>query len=310
MNAVENKMNTEMNTEIITPVIVAAATETKKVKVNKQKKTETSAMKPAPKKPLVVDDELVVENVEAVKVATEVVVDEVITEKIIEKVDAVVDAVEDAVNDTTAEVSVEVDELEVLRRQQLAIAKQIEMIETFKKVKKNITAMRKILIDNRTAEIIRLKEKLLQQQEELDALVGLDDDELMGTISGNIQLETELGLNKPVVVARPPTARKPAAKSESDSDEETEKKTRVKYDRDTQFADMPTGLELLISYKDKKATYKKTDTGLERNGKAYQTLHQAGKAFYADIGVEKKTFNAWSEFKVMVNGKRVAIADM
>jgi len=309
MNPVENKMNTEMNTEINTPVVVAKATETKKVKVIRQKKTdatEKSSLKKSTE--LEVEDEVVAENVEEVKPTN--------TEKIIEKIDPVVDAVEDAVEDTTEEVDEEVDKLEALRRQQLAIAKQIELIETQNKVKKNITTMRKTLIDNRTAEIERLMKTIQDKELELAALKDLDDDELMDTISGNEKLETELGLNRPVKKA---TAKKPAAAKKvinnddisSISSNDSKKRKPVKYDRDTQFAEMPTGMEMFIQYKGHKETFIKIEDGVRaEDGLIHRNLNQAGRAFYASIGADKVSFNAWAEFKVMVNGKKVAVGDL
>lgn len=298
-----------MNTEINTTVVVAKATDTKKVKIIKHKKTD-STEKPAPKKStaleaLEVEDEVVADNVEEVKPTT--------TEKIIERIDPVVDAVED----TTEEVSKEVDKLEALRRQQLAIAKQIEMIESQEKIKKNITAMRKTLIDNRTAEIERLRNTLQDKELELATLKDLDDDELIDTITGNIKLETELGMNKPVVVAKS-SAKKSVAKKVINNDDississnDSKKRTPVKYDRDTQFSEMPTGMEMFIQYKGQKETFIKVEDGVRaEDGQIYPNLNKAGKAFYASIGADKISFNAWAEFKTIVNNKKVAVGDL
>jgi hypothetical protein len=37
---------------------------------------------------------------------------------------------------------------------------------------------------------------------------------------------------------------------------------------------------------------------------------EAGRQFYKETGREKQTFNAWVEFKVMENGKKVSVGYM
>jgi hypothetical protein len=269
MSAVENKKNTEMNTEVKTP----------KKRVIKTKKVEV---------PLVVVEEAVPLVVEEVPIKEED----------------------------------EDDEIEYLRRQQETIARQIKMKENAKKLKTNIGDMRKVLIENRSNKIkllqnkmivisnefnntlMKLREEVIEQEEELTGLQNLQDSELIESITGNNDLETELGLN--IKVAK---KSKGAIIDETPNGEIKQKRRPKHYDRRTQFIEMPSGLELFISYKDKTATYIKTCNGVERDGITYKSLMEAGKHFYKETGREKQTFNAWFEFKVMENGKKVSIGD-
>jgi len=275
MNAVENKKNTEMNTEVKTP----------KKRVTKTKKVEVPLVEEAV--PLVVEE-------------VPIVVEEV----------PIINAVE------------EDDEIEYLRRQQETIARQIKMKENAKKLKTNIGDMRKVLIENRSNKIKllqnkmivisnefnntlrKLRDEVIEQEEELTGLQNLQDSELIESITGNNDLETELGLN--IKVAK---KSKGAIIDETPNGEIKQKRRPKHYDRKTQFIELPLGLELTISYKDKTATYIRTNGGVERDGITYKSLMEAGKHFYKETGREKQTFNAWFEFKVMENGKKVSIGD-
>ena len=274
MNAVENKMNTEMNNEVRTP----------KKRVIKTKKVEVPLVEEAV--PLVVEE-------------VPIVVEEVPIKE------------ED-----------EDDEIEYLRRQQETIARQIKMKENAKKLKTNIGDMKKVLVENRSNKIkdlqnkmivisnelnntlMKLREELIKQEEELTALQDLKDSELIETITGNNDLETELGLN--IKVAK---KSKGAIIDETPNGEIKQKRRPKHYDRKTQFIELPLGLELFITYKDKTATYIRTANGVERDGITYKSLMEAGKHFYKETGREKQTFNAWFEFKVMENGKKVSVGD-
>jgi len=275
MNAVENKMNTEMNNEVNTPVV---AKEAKKRVI--KKKVEV---------PLVVEELVVVEV-------------------------PIINAVKEEDED---------DEIEYLRRQQETIARQIKMKENAKKLKTNIGDMKKVLVENRSNKIkdlqnkmivisnelnntlMKLREELIKQEEELTALQDLKDSELIETITGNNDLETELGLN--IKVAK---KSKGAIIDETPNGEIKQKRRPKHYDRRTQFIELPSGLELFITYKDKTATYIRTCNGVERDGITYKSLMEAGKHFYKETGREKQTFNAWFEFKVMDNGKKISIGDV
>jgi hypothetical protein len=125
------------------------------------------------------------------------------------------------------------------------------------------------------------------------------------TITGNNDLETELGLN--IKVAK---KSKGAIINETPDGEIKKKRSPKHYDRIQQFKDLKEGLELTISYKDKTATYIRTANGVERNGITYKSLMEAGRQFYKETGREKQTFNAWVEFKVMENGKKVSVGYM
>lgn len=281
MNAVENKMNTElnneMNNEVNTPVV---AKEAKKRVI---------------KKKVLVEEVSVMPEVIATAVMPEVIAT------------AVASPIE------------EDDEIEYLRRQQETIARQIKMKENAKKLKTNIKDMKQVLIENRKQKIQNLKNKMIdisnelkkaltelsfevnKQEEELSALCDLQDCELIETITGNNDLENELGLN--VKVAKKVVKETPNG--------EIKAKRRPKhYDRRSQFIELPSGLELTISYKEKSATYIRTAKGVERNGITYKSLMEAGRAFYKETGRDKQTFNAWAEFKVMENGKKISIGDV
>jgi len=211
-------MNTEMNVEVMnTPIVVAEATGKKRV-VKKEKKTEPS--KPIAKKDLVIKEDLIDETEEVV-VENISVVPEVIA------VAGVSPVVEDTIEED--------NEIEELRKQQDNLAKQIKMKENAKKLKTNIGDMKKVLVENRTKKmedlknkmveisnelrnkLMELKEQVDKEQEELDALCGLQDEELINTINGNIDLETELGL-----VSNVPTKNSSVKSSSSNEPKKTD----------------------------------------------------------------------------------------
>lgn len=88
---------------------------------------------------------------------------------------------------------------------------------------------------------------------------------------------------------------------------EKPKVTRVRLDRVAHFNALPIGLKLAIKYKDNSTEFVKTKNGIERNGKVFNTLNAAGRAFYGEIG-GKSTGNFWVEFKTMYNGKMIDLA--
>ena len=159
--------------------------------------------------------------------------------------------------------------------------------------------MRRVLVSNRKEKSIKIRNEIAELrliakkiEDEMDALQELQDEELIDMIVGNPELETELGLIQSFKVA-------PKSSAFVAGSEDKVKKERVTYDRDAQFAALPVGLTLTIKYKDNiDGVFKKTKEGLIRKGVKYETLMKAGRAYYAEIGAVKKTFNAWAEFKV------------
>lgn len=311
INTNETKMNAELNNKIVE---VVAPVEEKKKKVVKTKTADEKTAVAKPKTNLVIEKEEKVENKVEDKVEDKVV-DEVavavvtfaepLTDIMLYNNTDVSSSCNSNSNSNSNNVSSEDEMLDLLNIKSKDIAKQIHMIETSKKLKTSIKDMRRVLVSNRKDKSIKIRNEIAELrliakkvEDEMDALQELQDDELIDTIVGNADLETELGLIQSFKVA-------PKSSAFVAGSEVKAKQERVTYDRDAQFAALPVGLTLTIKYKDNiDGVFKKTKEGLIRKGVKYETLSQAGKAYYAEIGAVKKTFNAWSEFKVTNSAKK------
>jgi hypothetical protein len=295
MSAVENKMNTEVNTEMMTETIteqIVQPPKTKKPKIVKKKVEET-------KKPLpLIEDDDEEENkvsVETEKVSVEIPV----------AVPVAVD-VEEVVDETA-------EELNELKREQEEIARRIKRIETQKKVKTDITKYRKILAENRKAEIKKIEEsikfwqdKLKDKTEELSAMDDLQDEELMNAIVCNPDLEKELGLNgkvsaKPAVkkAVKKPVAKKDDDVSSLSSSEKSTEKSKAIAQRKEQWKFIPEGTKLEMTYNKSGRIYIKKGDGLVgEDGKEYKSMNDAIRKYKLEIGDEKSFGSAWSLFRV------------
>jgi hypothetical protein len=293
MSAVENKMNTEVNTEMmtetITEQIVIETPKTKKPKIVK-KKAETK--KPLP---LIEDDE---EEENKVSVETEKVSVEIPVAVPVEEVDE----------------EKEEDELVVLMREQEEIAKRIKRIENEKKVKTDITKYRKILAENRKAEIKKFEEsiafwqeKLKDKTEELSAMDDLQDEELMNAILCNADLEKELGLNGKVSAkpAEKKAVKKPVAKKDDDvsslsSSEKTTAKSQAIAQRKDQWKSIKEGTKFEMTYNKSGRIYTKKGDGLVgADGKEYKSMNDAIRKYKLEINDQKSFGSAWSLFRII-----------
>jgi hypothetical protein len=146
--------------------------------------------------------------------------------------------------------------------------------------------------------------------------INFEEDDVETYIAENFQEEAIEYIEKLNKLKTP--AKKSVAKKVIDNDDississnDSKKRKPEKYDRDTQFSEMPTDMEMFIQYKGHKETFIKIEDGVRaEDGLIHRNLNQAGRAFYASIGADKVSFNAWAEFKVMVNGKKVAVGDL
>jgi hypothetical protein len=295
MSAVENKMNTEVNTEMmtetITEQIVNETPKTKKPKIVK-KKAET-------KKTLAIEGDEVEENkvsVETEKVSVEIPI-------------AVPVAVDFEVDEEKEE-----DELVVLMREQEEIARRIRRIENQKKVKTDITKYRKILAENRKAEIKKYEdnvmfwqEALKNKTEELSAMDDLNDEELMNAILCNADLEKELGLNGKVSAkpAAKNAVKKPVAKKDDDvsslsSSEKTTSKSQAIAQRQDQWKSIKEGTKFEMTYNKSGRIYTKKGDGLVgTDGKEYKSLNDAIRKYKLEINDQKSFGSAWSLFRII-----------
>lgn len=295
MSAVENKMNTEVNTEMmtetITEQIVNETPKTKKPKIVK-KKVET-------KKTLAIEGDEVEENkvsVETEKVSVEIPI-------------AVPVAVDFEVDEEKEE-----DELVVLMREQEEIARRIRRIENQKKVKTDITKYRKILAENRKAEIKKYEdnvmfwqEALKNKTEELSAMDDLNDEELMNAILCNADLEKELGLNGKVSAkpAAKNAVKKPVAKKDDDvsslsSSEKTTSKSQAIAQRQDQWKSIKEGTKFEMTYNKSGRIYTKKGDGLVgTDGKEYKSLNDAIRKYKLEINDQKSFGSAWSLFRII-----------
>jgi len=296
MSAVENKMNTEMNTEMMTEMMTETITE-QIVQTPKTKKPRIVKKKAETKKPLpLIEDDEEEEN----KVSVEIPV-------------AVPVAVDVEVEEEQVEEEKEEDELVVLMREQEEISKRIKRIENEKKVKTDITKYRKILAENRKAEIKKFEEnvkfwqeKLKDKTEELSAMDDLQDEELMNAILCNADLEKELGLNgkvsaKPVAkkAVKKPVAKKDDDVSSLSSSEKSTEKSKAIAQRKDQWKSIPEGTKLEMTYNKSGRIYTKKGDGLVgADGKEYKSMNDAIRKYKLEINDQKSFGSAWSLFRV------------
>jgi hypothetical protein len=179
------------------------------------------------------------------------------------------------------------------------LERALEVRKMRKALKNNISAMKPIVIERRLKVIKNLRETLEKERGELEALETLDDDELIETIMGNTALEAEFR-----ITAEP----KKALKKKNASNGENNG-SRTQFDRVADWKKIVEGTELIISYKGTTSKFTKIDGSLVRNGTTYPTMGLAGKAFYAECGLGFKAFNAWAEFKMINDDKKVSIGD-
>lgn len=201
MSAVENKMNTEMSATIENQIVNAGE---KKKKVMKSKTPAT--------KPLLIEPEET-ENKVSIPVAEPVNnVDETLT-----MVTAVVsNIVNDAVENAEAQA-----EYDAMMRQKVELEIKMAMYQEQLKVKKDIKKYRQMIIDDRIAkeniikeQIEKLREKVFTLENERQAIMELDDNELTSTILGTPELMEvcEIVKEDPIVEAKKSIAKKSAAK--------------------------------------------------------------------------------------------------
>ena len=289
-------MNTETNTEV---VVVA---ETKKKVMKKVKTIEA--------KPKVEEVEVVEETkfVELPPVVAEPVGNSVVAEMVTAIVVDVVDEVSGALSER--------DEYDAMMRDKIELDRKIRMYEDQKKIKKSIMASRNHLkiarefhMKNIRNHIQELEEELNNIQIEHQVINEMNDSELVSLIMSDEKYMRELGFWKTDTQPKIPHFEKKLKKvmSAAPKEEGTGRKPAAKYDRETQFNNMPVGLEMTLTYKGRSATYKKTEMGLLLDGDTteYDTLHKAAKDFF---GKDKKTYNAWEEFKTIVDGKKMTLA--
>ena len=256
------------------PIVAVVAEPVKKVK--KVKKSN-------PLKGAMIDADLQ-EEVDVVK--TKIVVEEDVEEEeqvSEEKINKVMGG------DVEEEEDAEIAELE----------RALEARKMRKALKNNLSAMKPIVIERRLKVIKNLRETLEKERGELEALETLDDDELIETIMGNTALEAEFR-----ITAEP----KKALKKKNASNGENNG-CRTQFDRVADWKKIVEGTELIISYKGTTSKFTKIDGSLVRNGTTYPTMGLAGKAFYAECGLGFKAFNAWAEFKMINDDKKVSIGD-
>lgn len=162
--------------------------------------------------------------------------------------------------------------------------------------------------------IAELTDEGAEITEEMDKLTAMEGAELKTALATTYKTEVECYIreanpkpvNKVAKAVAKAVGKKDDASVSSLSSAES-KKPKVKYDREQQFNELPVGFKMFLSYKGRTANYEKTEMGLRKEGDTtdYDTLHKAAKEFF---GADKKTFNAWEEFKTTHNGKRISIA--
>ena len=264
-------MNIEMNNEINQVVVIKKQRKVKKVK-------------PVPivvEEPIVeeVVEEQVESNEEDIKVEEEVVSKDEDEDELAEQ--------ERIMNEAKAKV-------EFLKMKRELKNRSGEFLEKLKVSKNN--ELYKI---NEEMEKLQLRKELLEQ--DIDTLESIDED-----TDDVMEFLTEHYADFVNNIAFPKKAKSSKVKTEK---KENEKQTIMKYDRTTQFANLPEGLVLRIKHKDNSAEFIKTADGLERDGEHYVSLNSAGREFYKEVGAGVVSFNAWVVFKTIKDGKNVCLCD-
>jgi hypothetical protein len=270
-----SEMNIEMNNEINQVVVIKKQRKVKKVK-------------PVP---IVVEEPIVEEVVEEQVESNEedIKVEEEVVEEVVSK-----DEDEDELAEQERIMNEAKEKVEFLRMKRELKNRSGEFLEKLKVSKNN--ELEKI---NEEMEKLQLRKELLEQ--DIDTLESIDEetDDVMGFLSEHY---ADFVNN----IAFPKKAKGVKVKKEK---KENEKQTIMKYDRTTQFANLPEGLVLTLKYKEYSAEFIKTADGLERDGENYVSLNSAGREFYKEVGAGVVSFNAWVVFKTIKNGKNVCLCD-
>lgn len=170
-----------------------------------------------------------------------------------------------------------------------------------KKYKSHIVEMLEANIKSNENAIKKFQDENLQYQQQLNDLEPIElDADIMDYLEDNFSEEVNELIEKNTYKHKPIKTKK----KKSPIVDEKEWNCRKKYDRETQFKQIPNEVVIYLSYKGNKTIFKKTDKGLEQDGKTFETLNQAGKDFHKSLGVDR-TFNAWKEFKIDMNGKPI-----
>ena len=237
--------------------------------------------------------EEVKQKVRKIKKPKEVKVEEEVEEKVEEKEVKDEDNVDEAIEATEKIIKDAQEKATQLRLKKQLTEKAPEFLEKIAEKKKQ--AMKRL-----EEQKLAIETQIEELEKEIETIDEVEEDDIGNFLAINYADEVNVFLAE--------------IYPEFNKKTETKKKTgttttRAKYDRDADFAQLPVGLELIISNKGLSATYIKTATGVERNGIAYSSLNKAGKAFYEENKVMRANFNAWTEFKVMRGNKKVCLGD-